>query len=66
MKTKYGNNENCRKNIHENPQEHIEIWCLQNRKHSYRHLQLEKIVDHVHQVPCLSGNGEGAEQKEEP
>ena len=32
MKTKYGNNENCRKNIHENPQEQVETWCLQNRK----------------------------------
>ena len=32
MKIKYGNNENCRSTIHENPHQHIEIWCLQNRK----------------------------------
>ena len=50
---KYGNNENCRNNIQENPHEHIEIWCLQNRKHSYRSLQLEGIAAHVGQVPCL-------------
>ena len=54
MKIKYGNNENCRKNIQENPHEHIEIWCLQNRKHSYRSLQLEGIVAHVGQVSCLN------------
>ena len=64
---KYGNNENCRNNIQENPHEHIEIWCLQNRKHSFRHLQLENIVDHVDQVPCLAvRNGAGAEQGEDP
>lgn len=32
MKIKYGNNENCRNTIREKPHEHIETWCLQNRK----------------------------------
>ena len=34
MKIKYGNNKNCRNTIHENPYEHVEIWCLQNREQS--------------------------------
>lgn len=30
MKIKYGNNENCRSTVQENPHQNIEIWCLQN------------------------------------
>lgn len=62
MKIKYGDNENCRNTIQEDPQEHIVLRCLQSRKQTTVHELLEEILGQMGQAPCSAARaGDGME-----